>query len=322
MDKPLNTELTPYDRQPVKVMRNTLKKRIWAARFLYALVLPLLAYKLIFHYVPLYGVIIAFKEFNFSKGIMGSPWVGFQQFEYMFALPEFWSVLQNTLFIAFGRVLIEFPVPIIVALLLNEVRNSFMKRFYQTVYTFPHFLSWVIVSGIVINLLNDAGLLNQILTYFGFEKKNLLMEPSSFRELLFTTSIWKEMGWGTIIYLAAIAGIDPTLYEAASIDGANRFQKMMAITWPTIRNTAGILLILAVGSIMGGAGFDQIFNLYNPGVYDVADILDTYIYRTTFYEGASFSLSAAVGLFKAIINCGMLLLANYVVKKMGQGGIF
>ncbi|MGN7359761.1 ABC transporter permease [Paenibacillus sp. SAF-054] len=302
-------------------IRSGMARHAWEARYLYILLLPLVAYYVVFHYYPMYGIIIAFKEYSFSKGIMGSPWVGFKQFESMFSLPQFFDVLKNTLILAAGRIIIEFPIPIIFALLLNEVRRTFAKRFYQTVFTFPHFLSWVIVSGILINFLSDSGVLNQLLQLVGLPKINLLMEPSSFRGLLFGTSIWKEMGWGTIIYLAAIAGIDPALYEAASIDGANRFQRMLKITWPSIRSTAAVLFILQVGNIMNGAGFDQIFNMYHPGVYEVSDILDTFIYRSTFYEGGSFSFSTAVGVFKSVINCILLIIANQAVKRMGQGGL-
>ncbi|GIP28530.1 putative multiple-sugar transport system permease YteP [Paenibacillus sp. J23TS9] len=300
---------------------NIVAKHVWEARYLYILLLPLVAYYVVFHYYPMYGIIIAFKEYSFSKGILGSPWVGLKQFESMFSLPQFIDVLKNTLILAAGRIVIEFPIPIIFALLLNEVRRTLTKRFYQTVFTFPHFLSWVIVSGILINFLSDSGVLNQLLQYVGLPKMNLLMESSTFRGLLFGTSIWKEMGWGTIIYLAAIAGIDPALYEAASIDGANRFQRMLKITWPSIRGTAAVLFILQVGNIMNGAGFDQIFNMYHPGVYEVSDILDTFIYRTTFYEGGSFSFSTAVGVFKSAINCILLIVANQAVKRMGQGGL-
>ncbi|NIK78718.1 putative aldouronate transport system permease protein [Paenibacillus castaneae] len=299
-----------------------LLERMWQARYLYLLVLPLLAYYVIFQYLPMYGVIIAFKSYNFAKGIIGSPWNDFEHFRYMFQLPQFWHVLKNTLVIAFGRLIIEFPFPIVFALLLHEIRSARWKRFYQTVFTFPHFLSWIIVSGILSNFLYDMGMLNQILQYLGFQKVSLLTDPSSFVGMLFTTNIWKEMGWGTIIYLAAMAGIDPTLYEAASIDGAGRLQKMRMITWPGIKSTVVVLFILAVGNTMGGAGFDQIFNLYNPGVYSVADILDTFIYRLTFYEGSDFGFTTAVGLFKSIVNCLLLFSANLLAKRMGERGIF
>lgn len=302
----------------------SLLKRMIEYKYFYILVAPLLAYYIVFEYVPLYGLMLAFKEFNFSKGIWGSEWVGLANFREIFYLNDFWIAFRNTVIIAFGRLLFEFPVPIIVAILLNEVRTARLKKFYQVVYTFPHFLSWVIISGILINFLGAFGVLNQLLDIFGFQKVNLLVDPSSFRALIFSSSLWRDMGWGTIIYLAAIAGINPSLYEAASIDGANRLQRMWHITWPGLKSTVAILFILNVGAMMssGGGGFDQIFNLYNPAVYEKADILDTYIYRRTFSVGESFGTSTAVGLFKSIINFVLLYTANKAAKRLGQEGLF
>lgn len=302
----------------------SLLKRMIEYKYFYILVAPLLAYYIVFEYVPLYGLMLAFKEFNFSKGIWGSEWVGLANFREIFYLNDFWIAFRNTVIIAFGRLLFEFPVPIVVAILLNEVRTARLKKFYQVVYTFPHFLSWVIISGILINFLGTFGVLNQLLDIFGFQKVNLLVDPSSFRALIFSSSLWRDMGWGTIIYLAAIAGINPSLYEAASIDGANRLQRMRHITWPGLKSTVAILFILNVGAMMssGGGGFDQIFNLYNPAVYEKADILDTYIYRRTFSVGESFGTSTAVGLFKSIINFVLLYTANKAAKRLGQEGLF
>ncbi|GIP33480.1 sugar ABC transporter permease [Paenibacillus sp. J2TS4] len=304
--------------------RKNLLRRMIEYRYFYILVAPLLAYYIVFEYVPLYGLMLAFKEFNFSKGIWGSEWVGLANFQEIFYLNDFWIAFRNTVIIAFGRLLFEFPVPIVVAILLNEVRTARLKKFYQVVYTFPHFLSWVIISGILINFLGTFGVLNQILELFGIQKVNLLVDPSSFRALIFSSSLWRDMGWGTIIYLAAIAGINPSLYEAASIDGANRLQRMWHITWPGLKSTVAILFILNVGAMMssGGGGFDQIFNLYNPAVYEKADILDTYIYRRTFSVGESFGTSTAVGLFKSIINFVLLYTANKAAKRLGQEGLF
>lgn len=302
----------------------SLLKQMIEYKYFYILVAPLLVYYIVFEYVPLYGLMLAFKEFNFSKGIWGSEWVGLANFREIFYLNDFWIAFRNTVIIAFGRLLFEFPVPIVVAILLNEVRTARLKKFYQVVYTFPHFLSWVIISGILINFLGTFGVLNQLLDIFGFQKVNLLVDPSSFRALIFSSSLWRDMGWGTIIYLAAIAGINPSLYEAASIDGANRLQRMWHITWPGLKSTVAILFILNVGAMMssGGGGFDQIFNLYNPAVYEKADILDTYIYRRTFSVGESFGTSTAVGLFKSIINFVLLYTANKAAKRLGQEGLF
>ena len=304
--------------------RNRLLKRLNEYKYFYILVLPLLVYYIVFEYVPLYGLLLAFKQFNFAKGIWGSEWIGLDNFREIFRLNDFWIAFRNTIVIAMGRLVFEFPVPIVVALLLNEVRRAGLKKFYQVVYTFPHFLSWVIISGILVNFLGAYGVLNQILDLLGLQKVNLLVDPSHFRALLYGSSLWKDMGWGTIIYLAAIAGINPALYEAASIDGAGRFRQMIHITWPALRSTVVILFILQIGHTMssGGGGFDQIFNLYNPAVYEVADILDTYVYRRTFSVGSSYGTSTAVGLFKSVINFALLIAANRAAKRFGQEGIY
>ncbi|GIO93979.1 ABC transporter permease [Paenibacillus lactis] len=305
-----------------------MEKSLWARmvehKYMYLLVFPLLVFYILFEYVPLYGLQLAFKEFNFAEGVWGSEWIGLANFQEIFLLDDFWTAFRNTVIIALGRLIFEFPVPIVVALLLNEVRTARLKKFYQVVYTFPHFLSWVIVSGILVNFLGSFGVLNQLLDMAGFEKVSLLVDPESFRGLLFGSSIWKDMGWGTIIYLAAIAGINPSLYEAASIDGANRFHQMRYITWPSLKSTVVILLILQIGNTMssGGSGFDQIFNLYNPAVYEKADILDTYVYRRTFSVGDSYGTSTAVGLFKSIINLALLVAANRAAKRLGQDGLY
>ncbi|MFE5323662.1 ABC transporter permease [Paenibacillus sp. NPDC056579] len=304
--------------------QKALWRRMAEYKYFYLLVIPLLVYYIVFEYVPLYGLILAFKEFNFAKGIWGSDWVGLANFKEIFMLDDFWIAFRNTIIIAVGRLIFEFPVPIVVALLLNEVRKAGLKKFYQVVYTFPHFLSWIIISGILVNFLGNFGVLNQLLELFGMDKVSLLVDPESFRGLIFSSSLWKDMGWGTIIYLAAIAGINPSLYEAASIDGASRFQQMLHITWPSLKSTVMILFILNIGGMMssGGGGFDQIFNLYNPAVYEKADILDTYVYRRTFSVGLSYGTSTAVGLFKSVINFMLLVGANRMAKRLGQEGIY
>ncbi|GHU02421.1 sugar ABC transporter permease [Spirochaetia bacterium] len=297
-----------------------LGKRIYAHKYLYLLVLPLVVWYVVFCYVPMYGIILAFKSFNYAKGITGSPWNNFENFRIVMADPLFWRAFRNTCLVSAGRLLLEFPMPIILALLLNEISRYRFKRICQTVFTFPHFLSWVIMSGILVGMLNDGGVLNQILVAMGMKKNNILMESKSFLALLFVSNIWKEAGWSTILYLAAIAGINPELYEAATVDGANRWQRIWVVTWPTVKNTALILLILAIGSIMNG-GFDQIFNMYNPMVYKYADIIDTFVYRKAFTDSTGFGFSTTVGLMKSIINFVLLFGANKVVKMMGSEGL-
>ncbi|MDR2375373.1 MAG: ABC transporter permease subunit [Treponema sp.] len=300
--------------------RKNLWKDICAYKYVYLLVLPIVVYYIIFAYVPMYGITLAFKTFNYSKGILGSPWNNFQNFKTILKNPFFFRAFRNTCLISFGRLLIEFPIPIIMSLLLNEISRYRLKRVYQTIFTFPHFLSWVILSGIIISMLNDRGLVNQVLLALGKEKNSILIQPSSFVGMLFVTNIWKEAGWSTILYLAAIAGINPELYEAATVDGANRWQQVWVVTWPAVKSTATILLILAVGGIMNG-GFDQIFNLYNPMVIPNADIIDTYVYRSAFIDATGFGFSTTVGMMKSIVNFLLLFGANKAVKLMGSEGL-
>ncbi|WP_240548296.1 ABC transporter permease [Paenibacillus lignilyticus] len=297
-------------------------KRIMQYKMFYLFLVPVVVYYAIFAYIPMYGVTLSFKKFMYNKGILGSPWVGLDNFRYIFKYSDFWTAFQNTIVISIGRLIIEFPMAIIVALLLNEVAGSKLKKLYQTVFTFPHFLSWVVLGGILVNILGNTGAVHLVISHLGLENVSLLSDPDTFRGLLYTTNIWKEAGWGAIIYLAAIAGISPELYEAAYMDGANRWKQMLHITWPSINGVAAMMLILAVSGIMNG-GFDQIFNLYSPGVYDVADILDTFMYRLSFSGRVNlgFGIITAVGLFKSVISLALLLLANYFVKRMGQEGL-
>lgn len=300
--------------------RKSLIKKMAKYKMYYLLLLPAIVYYFIFQYIPIYGLVLAFKEFNFRLGILDSPWNGLTNFRYVFDYPDFWVAFKNTFIISFGRLLFQFPVAIILALLLNEVGNTYLKRIYQTVFTFPHFLSWVVLSGIMINVLGDNGILNQFLLLFNFNKTAFLMDSSVFRWMLYATANWKEAGFGAIIYLAAIAGINPEQYEAAYVDGANRWQQLWAITLPSLAPTISILLILTIGHTMN-AGFDQIFNLYSGAVYNVADILDTLVYRMGFQMGSNYGFVTAVGLFKSVIGLILLAGANYITKKMGQEGL-
>ncbi|MFK7692742.1 ABC transporter permease [Paenibacillus sp. HJGM_3] len=301
--------------------RAPLSKHVWMNRYLYLMLIPGLAYYLIFHYLPMYGAIIAFKNFNLSKGILGSPWAGLYHFRELFGQDKFWEVFRNTLLISLYRLIFGFPAPIIAALLLNEVRKMAFKRTIQTIIYLPHFVSWVIMGGILVSLLSlDYGMINHLLARIGIEPIPFLSSPSYFRSVLVGSMIWKEFGWNTIIYMAALAGINPQLYEAAMIDGASRFQRMLYITLPGIKHTIVILLILRMGYMME-AGFEQIFVLLNATVISVADIIDTYVYQLGLEEG-QFSLAAAVGLFKSLINFSLLLIANRLAKAMGERGLY
>ena len=294
---------------------------MWDYRWIYLMLLPCLAYFIIFKYVPMYGIQLAFKDFKLA-GIAASPWNNFEHFKYMMSEPQFLPALRNTLIISFYRILFGFPFPIILAIMINEVYMPRYKRVLQTIYTFPHFLTWVVMAGIMLNLLGSTGMVRKVSEIFvpGIgENWNLMYNKNAFRTILVVSDIWKEAGWGTIIYLAAITGIDQSLYEAATIDGANRFQRIWYITLPGMINMIAIQFVLRVGAVMEG-GFDQVFNLYTAPVYETGDIIDTYIYRLSFVKstGINLGFTTAVGLFKNVINFILLMLANGVTKALGQ----
>lgn len=300
---------------------NRLIRRIWEARYLYLLIVPLLIFLILFKYMPMFGLQIAFKKFNARLGIWGSAWNGLANFRRMFISPDAIRSIQNTLIVSIGRLLFQFPVPIALALLINEMPGRRLKRVYQTVLTFPHFLSWVIVSSILTNFLSNTGALNALIMDLGGQPISFLATPAIFRPLVYFTANWKEMGYSSIIYIAAIAGIDPTLYEAAIVDGAGRVRRMIHITLPGIRSTIIVLFIMQVGNMMN-AGFDQLFYMLNDAVKSVGDILDTYVYTITFQATPSYGFSTAVGMFKSVINFVMLLIADRVVKMLGGDGLF
>jgi len=301
--------------------RGNIGRDIKRDKYLYLLLLPGIICLFIFRYIPMYGVVIAFKEYNIFAGIANSPWVGFLQFERLFRNPEFSRILRNTILISAYKLLWGFPAPIILALLLNELKNQRFKKFTQTVLYLPHFISWVIFAGIIVAFLNPTtGVINDIISYFGGRKIDFLANKRMFRSILVITDLYKGVGWGTIVYLAAISNIDPTLYEAAIVDGANRFRQMWHITLPSIRSVVVILLILSLGNILN-AGFEQIFLLYNPLVYEVADIIDTFVYRRGLVE-SNYSLGAAAGLFKNVVALILIWSANHIVKSFGEDGLW
>lgn len=295
--------------------KKNLTQEIWKARYLYLCLLPLFVWLIIFQYGPMYGVILAFKKYNARLGILGSEWVGLSNFKRIFITPIAKQAIINTLQISVSRLIWEFPMGIVVAILLTEMPGKKGKKVVQTVLTFPHFLSWVVVASILRNFLATDGAINVLLDSLGMGKVNFLGNEALFRPLLYATANWKEMGWSAIIYMAAIAGIDPSLYEAAECDGASRLQRIWHITLPGIRTTIAIMFILAVGGIMS-AGFDQIFNLNNAMVENTARILDIYVYDLTFRSVPDYGFTTAVGMFTAVINLVMLLGANQVVYRL------
>lgn len=298
----------------------SLKTRIYKAKYLILMIIPAVVFYFVFNYIPMYGVLIAFKQYYPKKGILGSPWVGFDNFKIIFDDPDFWKVLRNTVIIGGSKIIISFVSALLVALLINEIRMVKFKKTVQIIVTFPHFLSWVVVGGFVMNLFGRTGAVNDLIALTGRERVDFLSSSKFFLGLLFSSDVWKEAGWSSIIYLATMAGISPELYEAADIDGATRMQKMWHITLPGIRPTAILLLIMSVGGILS-AGFDQIYNLYNPLVYNVSDILDTYIYRQTFFQGMPAGQGTAIGLFKSVVSFILVIIVDRVAKLCGERGI-
>ena len=301
--------------------KKSLARQIWDARWLYLLILPGVLYFVVWHYMPMEGILLAFKKYNARLGIWGSEWVGLKNFQRIFITPAAIKAILNTLRVSLSRLVIEFPAPIILALLLNEVVGKRFKKVLQTVYTFPHFLSWVVVSIIVSNFLSNAGFFNSLLRELGFESVNFLADKALFRPLIYFTSIWKEVGWSSIIYMAAIANVDPALYEAAELDGAGRLQQAWHITVSSIRDTIVLMFIMSVGSMMN-ARFDQIFNMSNDVVKEAGQIIDTYVYDITFLSAPNYGFSTAVEVFKAVINLILMLLANKVSKKATGNALF
>ncbi len=293
----------------------------WKHRYLVLLFLPALIYYVIFQYGPIYGIQIAFKDYSLTKGIIGSKWVGFHHFERLFNLKGFWDVLRNTVIISGLKLLFGFPAPIILAILLNEMRFPRFKKIVQTISYLPHFLSWIILSSIFIQLFAPiTGPINQILRIMGFNEIFFMGSTKYFRSVIVATSVWKEVGWGSIIYLAALSGIDPTQYEVAYIDGANRWHCIRYITLPGLSSVVTIMFIFAVGGIIGD-DFNQIFNLLNGAVLSVGDVISTYTYRMGLVN-IQYSFAAAVGLFQNSISFTLVVLANWFSKKISDYGIW
>ena len=310
--------MEPVDRQLAGTRR---KPPYWRYRELYLMLIPVIAYYVVFHYVPMYGAQIAFKDYKFNLGIIRSPWVGFEHFQYLFSLRSFKEIFRNTILISTYKLIFGFPAPIILAILLNELRIIPYKKAVQTISYLPHFLSWVILAAIFTQLLSPStGAVNILLTKLGFDPIFFLGDKSWFRSVLVFTSVWKGVGWGSIIYLASIAGINPEIYEAAIVDGAGRMRRIWHVTLPGLTPVITILLIFAIGRLTLD-DFDQIFNLYNPSVYSVGDVISTYTYRKGLIE-LQYSFSAAVGLFQNAISLVLIVIVNWVTKRFNEYGIW
>lgn len=299
---------------------NPVKHDLYRDKWTYLMILPGFLFVFIFSYMPMYGIILAFKEYKIKSGIMFSSWIGMENFTRFFGRSVAANVVLNTLFIGVTQLLITFPIPIILALLMNELRSKKFKKLTQTVIYLPHFISWIIMYSLLFSLFSvTSGLVNKILMSMGLGAINMLSDPDMFYGMLYGTSIWKEAGWGTIIYMAAITGVDQELYEASYVDGANRWQQCLHITLPAIAFSITTMLILNVGSVMG-SNFDQIMNLRTDATSQtVAQVIDTYVYDMGVSKG-QYDLSTAIGLFQQVINCILLFTSNYVVKRMSGEG--
>ena len=290
-------------------------------RYMYLLVVPGFVYLVIFDYIPIYGITMAFQDFSIRRGYLGSPWVGFKHFQYLLANPFFMRAFWNMWTINLLRIALGFPMPVILALLLNEVRHMKFKRVIQTVSYLPHFISWVVLAGIFNSLLSrDLGPVNHLISMVGLPRIDFLQDNRYFRGVLIATDIWKNIGWGTIIYLASIAAINPELYESAIVDGAGRWKQMLYITLPSISSTIIVLLVLRMGAVLN-EGFDQIYNMYNPLVYETSDIIHTYIVRNLSTD-PNFSRLTAAGLIRSLIGMVLLLSANRTVRFFGREAIY
>ena len=281
---------------------------------------PGMMFLILFSFIPMFGIIMAFQDYIPTKGILGSPWVGLDNFKYMLEIPDSMSILKNTLIIAIGKIILSTIVPITFALLLNEIRIKWAKKTIQTVVYLPHFLSWAVLAVVVANIFSFEGPVNAFLGMFGIKPTLFLASNTWIRPILIGTDVWKEFGYGSIVYLAALTGIDSGLYEAAAIDGANRFKQLINITIPGILPIIMLMTAINLGNILN-AGFDQVFNLYNPIVYETADIIDTYVYRVGLV-GMQYSFATAVGLLKSVVGCILLVSANQLSKKFANMQIF
>lgn len=301
--------------------KNNLKKFWNEQKYLFIMILPCLIYYFVFHYMPMYGVIIAFKKFDMVKGIWGSAWVGLDNFVNFFKGPYAFRLIRNTLLLSIYNLIFYFPIPIIFALFLNEIKNKWFKKVVQTVSYLPHFVSVVIVVGILQSLLSPStGIINRIIVALGGEEINFFMRPEWFRTIYISSSIWQEFGWGSIIYLAALSAVDAGLYEAAHLDGAGRFRCMWHIALPAISPTIITLLILKVGNLLT-VGYEKVIMMYNPGIYETADIISSYVYRVGVSQ-ANYSFGTAVGLMNSIVSMILILITNALSKKLTETSLW
>lgn len=308
--------------KPIREPKASRFKRLWQNnKYLWLLFLPCLIYYLVFRYAPMFGLVITFKNYNLFKGIWASDWVGLKYYRLFLNNPDFWPLMKNTFLLGLYRLIFGFPAPIVLALLLNELRKAAVKRFVQTVSYLPHFISNVIVASMVIMFLSPTGgLVNNLLTGLGFEPINFMNKPEMFRGIYVLSEIWQHIGWETIIYLAALTAVDPQLYEAASIDGASRMRKMWHVTLPGISSALVITLILNIGQVLE-IGFEKVYLMQNPAIYDTADIISTYVYRIGLVQG-NFSYGSAIDLFMGIISLIFIYGANWISRRVSETSLW
>lgn len=299
---------------------NRLKKNFVRYRYIYLMLLPVVVYYAVFCYGPMSGIVIAFQNFKPALGVSGSKWIGWKHFVDFLTGPYAWRLIRNTLMINILQIIFAFPVPIIVALLINEINCKGYKKAVQTISYMPHFISLVVMCGLLVNFCRSDGIFNDFLSLFGFERRNLLAEANLFRPIYVLSGIWQEAGWGSIIYLATLSTVDVGLYEAATIDGANRFQRMLHVSFPGLLPIIIVQLIMRVGNILT-TGFEKVFLLYSPLTYDTADIISTYIYRQGL-ELSNYSYGTAVGLFNSVVNLIILVMANYISRMVTEESLW
>jgi putative aldouronate transport system permease protein len=316
-------DMLPIQAQKSVELKNFMarfKRDFLLNKYLYIMMIPVLAYYATFHYGPMYGAIIAFKDYTPMKGIVGSEWVGLQHFYSFFSSYYFWRILKNTVLISQYSLCFEFPTPIVLAILINEIRNQLFKRFVQTITYMPYFISLVVICGMIKDFTNGGGFINTLLTYIGGDGKALLQKPELFRSIYVLSEIWQKIGWESIIYIAALMSIDQEQYEAARMDGASRWKQILHITLPGILPTIMIMFILRMGNLLN-VGFEKIILLYNPVTYETGDVISSFVYRKGLLE-FGWSYSSAVGIFNSIINLILLIIANHISRKVNQSSLW
>lgn len=316
-----NTDIKTDMKIPVQKKKKTALVYFQNNYDLYLMLIPAMIFYVLFKYIPMYGILIAFEKYNLFQGVFKSQWVGLSVFKDVMSQKTFWHILMNTLRLNLISLVAAFPAPIILALLLNELKVEKFKKIVQSVSYLPHFISWVIVYGMLIAFVStDTGLFNVVLKHFGFNQIDFLLKKNTWLATYILTGIWKDVGWATILYMAALTSIDTTLYEAAAIDGCGRFKSMLHVTLPGIKSTIVILLIMNIGKIMT-IGFDQPYLMGNAMVSDISNVLSTYVYDNGLVK-AQFSFTTAVGLFQSVVNFILLLSADFVARAMGEDGLF